>query len=124
MKVLLALHDESVYMVFNMFAQMSNVETSKPQRMTTESAVEALLANNPDRVLVDVNLGTRGGLDYTPFLKIEEAMREKGYDTQTSLLGITGRIDLIQEIREKHSNLRVAEKPNDNEMVYAFLKGN
>jgi hypothetical protein len=121
MKVILALHDPVVLDTYKMLATTFGAEVILPKSMSTQSTLEALANHSPDKVMMDVNLGNPGKDNYEPFLNVEEAMRARNYDTKTSLLGVTAKPYLADDIRQKHQ-LQVAEKPTDNAVIFKFLR--
>ena len=95
-KALIGSHDDMQREYFTMIAEMRGYSVTNE---TSYAGMISRLDQKPDRVIMDVNLGRPGSLDYTPIKEVDKARKERGYnDDRTSLLGITGHTPLAMEI--------------------------
>jgi hypothetical protein len=119
MKYILALHDELQRMLFSDAATSNKHAIQYPSHETGKDIV-ALLNENPDKVMMDVNFGDPGSKEYSPILEVRDAMLARGYDISKSLLGVTGYPYLAEKIQQEHS-IPVARKPEDTSKMLAFV---
>ena len=120
MKILLAMHDKSVLQFYRMLSDFKGHESITPINGKTFDNVIDVLSQKPDKVIMDINYGMHGVDSDSPFLRVEEAMRTRGYDTKKQLLGITALPLLAQNVREKYG-LAAAIKVTDQAAISNFF---
>ena len=118
MKILIASHNDDVTSMYVDIASGNGHTTILPKSRNYQEVVD-LLSSNPDRVLMDVNYGKPGTEDATPILEVVNAMRTKGYDITSKLLGVTGRDDFAENLT-KTQQIPAAAK-TDITRLFAFL---
>lgn len=103
MKILIALHQPDQTMLFSDCAEMNGHNVIKPKVGSNSlDDVVVLLEDKPDRVLMDVNYGKPGSQDVTPIQRVADSMRQRGYDIQKALLGVTGNDYLADDVRDQY----------------------
>jgi len=104
MKILIASHDKEVGYMYSEIASMNghSVITPKEGEYSAQRVLD-MLKERPDKVLMDINYGRPGTENIQPILQVAETMRSLNYDLQKSLLGVTGRDDLVGLVQREHN---------------------
>ncbi|MEK6889498.1 MAG: hypothetical protein AABW80_05330 [Nanoarchaeota archaeon] len=118
--LLIASHDKAVGNMLEDVARRNGYGVVCPQSEGfLVDEFRTLLDQRPIKVLMDVNYGKWGSNDISPIITVAELMKEREYDLQTSLLGITGN-PLLAEETQKKNRINVATK-TDIRRVFGFL---
>lgn len=119
--LLIASHEEAVREIIKTFAESIGYNVFSPARAKfSEEEFSELLKKQPTKVLIDVNYGDRASYDAEPIIVTARLMRDREYDLDTSLLGMTGHIDLAEEVQREHRIKTVAKTDIAN--LFGFLR--